>query len=60
MPSVGQAFSILRDRRPGDKEEAKNFLESMSPGQLKARNNQETRQRGPGRKRYQMGSRYGL
>jgi len=61
MPSsVGQAFAILRDRKPGNKEEAKGFLESMSLGQLKARNNQEIRQRGPARKKFQMGSRYGL
>lgn len=61
MPSVGQAFAVLRDRKPGDKEEAQNFLESMSPGQVKARNAQEIRPRGDKpRKRYQMGSRYAL
>lgn len=60
MPSVGHAFAVLRDRRAGSKEEAKSFLESMNPNQIKARNNQEIRSRGPGRKKFQMGSRYGL
>ena len=58
MNSVGGAFAILRDRRAGNKEEAKSFLENMSPGQLAARNSQEIRARGPGRKRFKMGRKY--
>ena len=57
MNSVGRAYGILRGRLTGDREEAKKFLEGLSPQQRRARNRSETRNRSY-RKKYKMGSKY--
>ena len=59
MNSVGQAFAILKGRRQGDQNEAKGFLDSLSPAELKERNRQESKARGSARpkKAYKLGER---
>jgi len=57
MNSVGQAYAVLTGRMTGDGEEAKKFLEGLSPQELTLRNRNESRKRSYKRK-YKMGSKY--
>jgi hypothetical protein len=45
VASVGHKFAILRGFLPGDKEQAKEELDAMNPGQLTLQNRAESRMR---------------
>lgn len=61
MGSVSRSYSILRGRRPGDQQEAANFLDSLSPGSAQARNRSESKTNSRPKsyaKKYKMGTKY--
>ena len=60
MASVGRAYAVLRHRLSGNKQEAADFLNSMSRPQLQQRNRLESRARSSSVKKYpRRGSRLG-
>ncbi len=55
MNSVGQSYAILNGRLTGDPQKAQEFLSSLNPGELAARNRSESRNRSRKKKKLRLG-----